>query len=111
MAIWIDEAMSFAGAAGPRLSRAECTWLMVSFAIALPATELVLPLNDHACHSSCVAFLDAALLLRSLRDSCAKDKAAALALPHDSSPMPSADRPAGLWKNYACDGFGRAHGC
>ena len=76
MAIWIDEAMSFAGAAGPRLSRAECTWLMVLFAIALPATELVLPLNDHACHGFAVAGLDAAPPLRLCLNSRAKDKAA-----------------------------------
>ena len=50
MALWIDEAMAFAGAAGPRLSRAECTGFMVSFAVALPAPELVLPLNDEALH-------------------------------------------------------------
>ena len=43
--------MAFPGTAGPRLSRAECTGFMVSFAVALPAPELVLPLNDEALHS------------------------------------------------------------
>ena len=75
MAIWIDEAMSFAGAAGPRLSRAECTWLMVSFAIALPATELVLPLNDHACHDFGLAGTDHALFHNLILNSRAKDEA------------------------------------
>ena len=49
---------------------------MVSFAVALPTTELVLPLNDHACHGFAVAGLDAAPPLRLSLDSRAKDKAA-----------------------------------
>ena len=49
---------------------------MVSFAVALPTTELVLPLNDHACHRFAVAGLDAAPPLRFFLNSRAKDKAA-----------------------------------
>ena len=68
--------MPFAGAACPGLGTAKGVRLVVHLGVALPAAELVLPLNDHACHDFAVAGLDAAPPLRLCLDSRAKDKAA-----------------------------------
>ena len=68
--------MPFAGAACPCLGTAKGVRLVVHLGVALPAAELVLPLNDHACHGFAVAGLDAAPPLRLSLDSRAKDKAA-----------------------------------
>ena len=76
MAIWVDEPMPFAGAACPGLGTTKCVRLVVQVGVALPAAELVLPLNDHACHGFAVACLDAAPPLRLCLKSRAKDKAA-----------------------------------
>ena len=42
--------MAFAGAAGPRRSRAVGIGFVVLFLVSLPAAELVLPLNDESLH-------------------------------------------------------------
>jgi len=76
MAIWVDEPMPFAGAACSRLSGAIGISFVVFFLESLPAAELVLPLNDHACHGFAVAGLDAAPPLRLCLNSRAKDKTA-----------------------------------
>ena len=68
--------MPFAGAACPCLGAAKGIGLVVHLGVALPAAELVLPLNDHACHRFAVAGLDAAPPLRFFLNSRAKDKAA-----------------------------------
>lgn len=66
--------MPFAGAACPGLGAAKGIGLVVHLGVALPAAELVLPLNHHACHGFGVACPDAALFLRLRLDSRAKDK-------------------------------------
>ena len=68
--------MAFPGAPGPCLSCAVSIGLVVFFLEALPFAELVLPLNDHACHGFAVPGLDAAPPLRLCLNSRAKDKAA-----------------------------------
>ena len=68
--------MPFAGAACPGLGTAKGVRLVVHLGVALPAAELVLPLNNHAGHSFGAACLDAALFLRLRLDSRAKDKVA-----------------------------------
>ena len=68
--------MPFAGAACPGLGTAKGVRLVVHLGVALPAAELVLPLNDYACHGFAVAGFDAAPPLRLSLDSRAKDKAA-----------------------------------
>ena len=76
MPVWVYQTMPFTCAARPRLSSAVCIGFVVFFLEALPVAELVLPLNDHACHGFAVAGLDAAPPLRLSLDSRAKDKAA-----------------------------------
>jgi len=49
--IFIDEPVAFAGASGPRLGRAKGIGLVVFFLVALPAAELVLPLDHDAGHA------------------------------------------------------------
>ena len=55
MAVFVNEAVPFARASGPSLGGAEGTGLVVLLAIALPSTELVLPLDDEALHQVVLA--------------------------------------------------------
>ena len=59
MAVFVNEAVPFARASGPSLGGAEGTGLVVLLAIALPSTELVLPLDDEALHQ--VVFADTSI--------------------------------------------------
>lgn len=59
MPVWVYQTMPFTCAARPRLSSAVCIGFVVFFLEALPVAELVLPLNDHACHSFGVSCIDA----------------------------------------------------
>ena len=72
MAIRVDEPMPFAGVACSGLRAAKGIGLVVHFAVVLPTAEFAWSINDHACHGSGVACLDAAALLRLCLNSRAK---------------------------------------
>ncbi len=72
MAVLIDEPMPLASTASPGLGTAKCVGFIVHFAVALPAAELVLKLNDYARHEIGVAGTDVEPILGVELDSRAK---------------------------------------
>ena len=66
--------MALPCAARSGLGAAKGIGLVVHLGVALPAAELVLPLNDHAGHCFGVAVIDADPFLRVELDFRAKDK-------------------------------------